>query len=145
LDIVDHDAGVKIAKMLFAGRFENRQAIVEGIKTIGAAEEVKVRGADGKRIKVMAKVDTGAWSSSIDKELAENLGLLNKDNILWYGRKLSAMGEERRPVIAVTFWLAGRKIATKMSVANRKKLTYKILLGRTDLGGFLVKPWIDKK
>ncbi len=149
LEVTDVEHGVRIAKALFAGRYRNRSAAEAGIKTIGAAEEVKVIGSDGKRNKVMAKIDTGAWSSSIDHDFAESLGLLKKRNILWYGgkvgKKISALGEEKRPVIAVTFWLAGRKVATKMSVANRSKLTYKVLLGRTDLQGFLVKPWIETK
>lgn len=144
LEVSDMDHGVKIAKALFAGRFETRKAVSEGVKTIGAAEEVKVYGVD-KRIKVKAKIDTGAWSSSIDKKLAEELGLLDKENILWFGKKISAIGEERRPIIEVKFSLAGRKIITKMSVSNRSKLTYKVLIGRTDLQGFLVKPWIERK
>jgi alpha-L-glutamate ligase-like protein len=149
LEVTDVERGVRIAKALFAGRFKNRKAVEEGVKTIGASEEIKVLGSDGRKVKVMAKIDTGAWSSSIDHDFAKELGLLRRENILWYGgkvgKKVSALGEERRPVIAVTFWLAGRKVATKMSVANRSKLTYKVLLGRTDLQGFLVRPWIAKK
>ena len=144
LDVIDAEHGVRIAKALFAGRFADRKSKDAGIITIGASEEIKVRGMDGKRVPVMAKIDTGAWSSSIDKQFAKVLGLTEKDNILWYGKKISAMGEERRPTIGVTFRLAGRKIATKMSVADRRRLTYKVLLGRSDLNGFLVRPWIDE-
>lgn len=145
LEISDMDHGVKIAKALFAGRFSTRKAVKEGVKTIGASEEVKVYRADGKRVTVKAKIDTGAWSSSIDKSLAKDLGLLTKENILWYGKKISAIGEERRPFIGVKIVIAGRKVVTKMSVSNRSKLTYKVLIGRTDLQGFLVKPWIERK
>lgn len=145
LSVTDAEHGVKIAKMLFAGRFISRKAQEEGIKTIGAAEEIKVVNAVGRKVTVKAKIDTGAWSSSIDKEFARSLGLYEKENMLLYENRLSAIGEERRPVIAVTFWLAGRKVVTKMSVANRSKLTYKVLLGRTDLQGFLVRPWIERK
>ncbi len=143
LEVSDMEHGVNIAKALFAGRFENRKAVAEGIKTINASEEIKVIDSQGRRIKVKAKIDTGAWSSSIDKNFAQELGLLSKENILWYGKKISSFGEERRPTIGVKFVLAGRKIITKMSVAKRDKLTYKVLIGRTDLAGFLVKPWID--
>lgn len=145
LEVDDWEHGIKLAKALFAGRYRNRKAAEEGIKTIGAAEDVKVLSLDGKKVLVRAKIDTGAWSSSIDRSFAKELGLLKKKNILWYGKKMSAIGEEKRPIIAVTFWLAGRKIQTKMSISNRSKLTYKVLLGRTDLQGFLVRPWIDKK
>jgi len=145
LDIVDAEHGVSVAKALFGGRFEDRKAVKEGIKTIGASEEVRIKSADGKRVTALAKIDTGAWSSSIDKKLAESLGLLNEDKVLWYRRKLSALGENNWPVIEVTFWIAGRKVKTTMGVSDRSKLTYKVLLGRTDLQGFLVRPWIDKK
>lgn len=145
LEVSDMDHGVKIAKALFAGRFETRKAVKEGVKTIGAAENIKVYSLASKKwVAVKAKIDTGAWSSSIDKKFAAELGLMDKENILWYGKKISAIGEERRPFIGVKFSLAGRKINTKMSISNRNNLTYKVLIGRTDLQGFLVKPWIDK-
>lgn len=143
LDVIDAEHGVKIAKALFAGRFTDRVRAEEGIITVGASEEIKVKSSDGKRVRVMAKVDTGAWNSSIDKEFAKELGLLSKENILWYGRRISALGEEKRPFIGVVFWIAGRKIKTTMSVANRSRMTFKVLIGRTDLQGFLVKPWIE--
>lgn len=146
-DLVVRDAehGVKIAKALFAERFADRVAVEEGIKTIGASEEIKVKNADGLPVKVLAKIDTGAWTSSIDKSFAESLGLLSKSKVLWYRRKLSALGESKWPVISVTFWLAGRKVKTTMGVSDRSKLTFKVLIGRTDLQGFLVKPWIEKR
>lgn len=145
LDVMDAEHGVRIAKTLFAGRFSDRKAAKEGIVTIGASEEIRIKDIKGKKHSTLAKIDTGAWSSSIDRDLAEKLGLLNVENILWYGKKISSMGEEKRPIISVTFFLAGRKIVTKMSIANRNNLTYKVLLGRTDLQGFLVKPWIEKR
>jgi len=52
---------------------------------------------------------------------------------------------EERPVISVQFYLAGKKIKTNMTVANRKLLRYDILLGRVDLQGFLVSPEIEKE
>jgi len=145
LTVIDIEHAIKIAKALFEGRFKNRKAVSEGIKTIGSAEEIRVIGLDGRRVQITAKIDTGAWSSSIDRSLAKELGLLKKRNVLWYGKKISALGEERRPIIGVNFIIAGRKISTKMSVTNRSKLTYKVLIGRTDLHGFLVKPWIEQK
>ena len=145
LDVVDAEHGVALARALFAGRFENRKAIEQGVKTIGASEEIRIKNSQGSTVKVLAKIDTGAWSSSIDRNFAKELGLMKKRNILWYGEKISAFGKERRPIIQVKLYLAGRKIVTKMSVTNRSRLRYKVLIGRTDLQGFLVKPWIEKK
>lgn len=144
LEVRDAEHGVKIAKALFAGRFSDRMAADEGIKTIKAVEKVKVLVGDAGKVSVLAKIDTGAWSSAIDKKFAKQIGILDKNKVLWYKRKLSALGEENRPVIPVTFWLAGTKIKTNMTVSDRKLLRYQILIGRTDLTGFLVSPEIDK-
>ncbi len=96
--------------------------------------------AKGEHKAVRAKVDTGAFRSSIDKELAQKIGLLAPENILYLRHFKSALGKEAdRPVIGVTFLLAGRKVRAQVSVANRKKLKTKFLIGRKDLRGFVVK------
>jgi len=144
LDVRDAEHGVKIAKALFAGRFTDRVKAEEGIKTIKAVEEIKVISIKGEKVSVSAKIDTGAWTSSIDKEFAQGLGIYQPNKILWYKKAISALGREKRPVINVTFWLAGRKITTTMTVSNRRNLTYKVNIGRTELGGFLVSAEIPK-
>ncbi len=139
LEVRDAEHGVKIAKALFAERFADRVAAEEGIKTIGTRELVKIIGVNGKKIEVSAKIDTGAWRTSIDKTLAEDLGLLEKENVLWSKTFKSTLGTEKRPVVNLKYFLAGRKIATIASVANRANLRRPIIIGRRDLGGFLVK------
>lgn len=144
LEVRDAEHGVKIAKALFAGRFADRVRAEEGIKTIKTVEEVKVLSLDGKKVPVLAKIDTGAWASSIDKEFAGKLGIYQPSKVLWYKKTISALGKEKRPVINVVFWLAGRKIRATMTVSNRKNLTYKVNIGRTELTGFLVSAEIPK-
>lgn len=144
LEVRDAEHGVRIAKALFAGRFVDRVKAEEGIKTIKAVEEIRVLSAEGKKVSILAKIDTGAWSSAIDRKFAKELGLLNKGKILWYKNKLSSLGQEKRAVIRVTVWLAGRKIRTEMTVSDRSILRYQVLLGRTDLVGFLISPEIEK-
>lgn len=144
MQVRDAEHGVSIAKALFSGRFADRVKAEEGVKTIKAVEEIKVRDAYGKKHKILAKIDTGAWSSAIDRQLAKDLGILKKDNVLWYKKKMSSLGEEQRPVLPVTFYLAGRKIDTHFTVSDRKLLRYQMLIGRTDLQGFLISPEIDK-
>jgi len=141
LEVLNAEHGVRIAKALFAGRYADRVMAEEGVKIINAVEEIKVKGLDGKLTPVMARIDTGAARSSIDKALAKQLGLLKRENILWKDRYQyrSAVGTQTRPVIGFTFWLAGRKIQTSASVADRSKMKYKVLVGRQDLGGFLIK------
>ena len=48
------------------------------------------------------------------------------------------MGVEKRPIINLRFYLAGRKIDTMASIANRGGLKRSMIIGRRDLGGFLV-------
>lgn len=140
LEVLDAGHGVRIAKALFAGRYADRVMAEEGIKTIGSKEEVKIVAADKKRVSVWAKIDTGAWRASIDKDLAKQLGLLSKENILWSKIIKSSLGKEKRQIIGLTFYLAGRKIETLAGVANRKNLRRQLIIGRRDLEGFLIKP-----
>ncbi|OGM02523.1 hypothetical protein A2115_00895 [Candidatus Woesebacteria bacterium GWA1_41_8] len=145
LEIIDSEHGVKVAKALFAERFADRVKAEAGLKTVKAVEEVKIRDYKGNKVGALAKIDTGAWSSTIDRNLAKQLGLLKKTNILLYRRKISSFGKERRAVIPLTFWLAGRKIRTRVSVSDRSDLTHKLLVGRIDLTGFLVNPEIEEE
>lgn len=145
INVVDAEHGVKIAKALFASKFVHRVKNTDDIKTIKAIEEIRVLDSKNKQVKILAKIDTGAWSSTIDISLAKKLGLLKKDKIIMTRRKLSSLGEEQRPVIAFTFWLAGKKITTRATVSDRKPLRYQVLIGRIDLQGFLISPTIDKE
>ncbi len=142
LEIRDAEHGVKVAKTLFAARFADRVMVEEGVKILKVVEEVKIRGADKKKVQALARIDSGAFRSSIDRGLAKELGLLNKKNILWRDRFAyrSAAGKQPRPVIGLTYWLAGRRIKTSASVADRSKMKTPLMIGRNDLGGFLVRP-----
>lgn len=145
LEVPSNDHGVRIAKALFGEKFSLKVKSKDKQPVLKSAEEVILVDGSGKKIKVMAKIDTGAWSSSIDRDFAQELGLLKRDKILWYRKKANALGTEQRPVISLKFWLAGKKISTVVSTAKRTHLTYKMLVGRTDLTGFLIDPYIDPK
>ena len=140
LEVRDAEHGVKVAKILFAERFADRVKVVEGIKILKTVEKVKIYTPKKKARKVEARIDTGALRSSIDRNLAEELGLLDESNILWKKRYAyrSAHGKQARPVIGLNIRLAGRKIKTSASVANRSRLSTPILIGRRDLQGFLI-------
>ncbi len=142
LEVKDAEHGVKIAKALFAERFADQVMAEEGVKTINVLEKIKILADNKKKIEVEAKIDSGAFRSSIDRSLAEELGLLKEKNILWENRfkYRSAVGLQPRPVIGVTFWLAGRKIQTTASVVDRSKMKSPFLVGRNDLVGFLIRP-----
>ncbi|HEX6977527.1 MAG TPA: sugar-transfer associated ATP-grasp domain-containing protein [Patescibacteria group bacterium] len=140
LEVKDAEHGVKIAKALFAERFADRVAAEEGIKTVNVWEDVKVVAAKGDKVKITAKIDTGAWRSSIDRELADKLGIAQKENILWTKTYKSSLGQEKRRVVNLTFYLAGRKITTIANIASRASLRSQLIIGRRDLEGFVVKP-----
>jgi len=150
---VDH--AITLAKYLFGESFFEKVEEKEKRKTVQPIEIIKVKIPRGFKpalqkspiikqgkhrvVDVRAKVDTGAFRSSIDRNLAEKLGLLTKDRILYYRNYKSSLGKHvDRPVIGITFWLNGMKVVTAVNVANREKLRTKFLLGRKDLGGFLV-------
>jgi alpha-L-glutamate ligase-like protein len=140
LRVRDAEHGVRIAKALFMASFADRVKAEEGVRVIKALQEITIKGKTVKRKKVTAKIDTGAWRTSISQKLAEDMGLLGKDNILWTKKFKSSLGIEERPVINLTFWLAGRKINTPASVAKRMALKYPVIVGRKNLKGFLVEP-----
>jgi len=133
--------GIKITQALFGESFVDRVTAEEGIKIVEVLETVKVKGRDNIRQEVVAKIDTGAIRTSIDRQLAQQLGLLEKENVLFTRHYRSSLGRmHQRPVIALTFWLKGRRIRTTANVAGRKHLHTSMLIGRQDLGGFLVRP-----
>lgn len=74
LKIKTAERGVRIGMDLFGGEIEEELEDISGKKVIGTVEKVKLIGKDGKEIEVEAKIDTGAMSTSIDIELARELG-----------------------------------------------------------------------
>lgn len=138
LDIRDAEHGVKVAKALFAERFADRVAAEEGIKKVSVWEEVRIVKKDKSEFNTYAKIDTGAWRTSIDKDLASQLGLIDKSNVLWTRKVRTSQGTQERPVINITFYLAGRRIRTTASVTTRGHLRVPIIIGRRDLAGFVV-------
>ncbi len=74
LKIMTVKRGVALAKNLFGGEIEEEIEEMSGKRVIGSIEKVKLIGKNGKEIEVEAKIDTGADSTSIDLELARQLG-----------------------------------------------------------------------
>lgn len=144
LEVRDAEHGVAIAKALFGDRLTGiRLAKKEEVKTLASIEKVEIfKFKSRSKKKVFARVDTGATRSSIDRNLAKELGLLTPENILWKDRYeyRSATGLQTRPVIGIKYKLAGKMIISSASVADRSKMKNPFLIGRRDLVGFLVKP-----
>jgi alpha-L-glutamate ligase-like protein len=136
LKIVSSKHGIRVAQALFADPKLAEKGM--GRKTVGGIEEVEVIGHNGKREIIKAKIDTGADGSSIDRVLAEELGLIEPDNILYYDYFRNALGRKKREIVGVTFVMAGRKMRTQISIADRSRLRTKMIVGRRDLKQFAV-------
>ncbi len=106
---------------------------------LGLTEEIQVIGAQGTKEKVVARIDTGATSSSLDAHLSKRLGLnaTSKTKVV-----KSASGIRRRPVVQVYVLLCGEAIAAEFTVADRSHMKYPVLLGHNILrkGHFLIDP-----
>ena len=105
---------------------------------VNLTEPISLISKSGKLKKVMAKIDTGATRSSIDIKLATklNLGPVIKSKIV-----KSASGNKLRPVIEGGVILAGQKIYSEFTLADRTHMKYAVLIGVNVLKqGFLVDP-----
>lgn len=104
---------------------------------IGSKETIKIITPDGKR-EVVAKIDTGADSSSIDEKLAKDLGMEideSEQRVI-----VSIRGRQIRDTVNMSFVLGGSTISTRASVADRSRLGTDVLIGRNSLQGFIVDP-----
>lgn len=133
------EKGVRIAKALFADPALMEKVGAE-VKMVPVFNEMEIETLMGERVTVKAKIDTGAWRTSIDAGLARSLGLLDPENILWEKKVRSALGRKSRPVIGLTFYLAGKKVKANAAVTDRAGMKRPMIIGRQDLRGFLVKP-----
>jgi len=106
---------------------------------LGLIEFVTVHGSNDREAKVLARVDTGATSSSIDYTLA---GELQLGPVISSKLVKSASGIKKRPNLKVKIVLKGTKIEEEFTLADRSHMTYRILLGQNILkkGNFLIDP-----
>jgi hypothetical protein len=105
--------------------------------TLGLVAEVTLVGKTAKN--VMARMDTGATASSIDIELAKELGLepSSKTKVV-----KSASGIKRRPMVRAKVILRDQEIEDEFTLADRSQLSYQVLVGQNILkkGNFLIDP-----
>jgi hypothetical protein len=110
---------------------------LNGPTVIGLTEKITLYGPKGKK-EIIAKIDTGASKSSIDEKLAEEIGMTEK-----IGSTIikTAHGNRRRPVIKEILKIKGRTMQVKFTIADRKHMKYRALIGLNVLKrGFLIDP-----
>lgn len=102
-------------------------------------EDVTVIGPKGKET-LRAKIDTGADLSSIDTETANQLGLLEPANVVERRSFKSGLGRQHRDMVKLQMIMRGRKMDTIVSVTDRSHMAFKMIVGRHNLQGFIVRP-----
>jgi len=169
LKIKTRERGVRVGMDLFGGEIEEELEEISGKKVIGTVEKVKLIGKEGKEIEVEAKIDTGAMSTSIDIELAKQLGF---SDVIDFFEKIdlptdftrekaqeimtklkrsyvhpdlvdidiiySSHGVSIRPKVRIDFVMDQLTIPAHANVTERKDLQYSAIVGRRNLGKFLI-------
>lgn len=129
--------GVRVAQDLFGGEIEEEVEEITGKKVVGVVEKIKLFGKNDKIIEAKAKIDTGAWRTTICQTLADELEL---NHIVKQKKVRSVLGKEKRPIVKVGFVMDGQKTDTEAFVADRTEMKYDVIIGRRDLKRFIVEP-----
>lgn len=129
---------IQLAKNLFSEELEQDIEEVFGYTILSIEEKVIIVDPDGKQHSLLAKIDTGAYRTTIDEGIAKKIGI-EKPVIIRTGVR-GALGTQTRPVVALNMTLRNKSISTQASVVDRSHMKYDMILGRRDLKGFLVNP-----
>ena len=107
---------------------------------LGLTEDVAINKQVKKKI-IKARIDTGAITSSIDKELCERLKI---GPVIKTTTVISSHGRTKRPSVIINVTLKGKTIEGRFTVADRSHMKYKLLIGQNILKqGFLIDPSIE--
>ncbi len=109
---------------------------LEDTPLIGYIEEVLVIGTSGSK-QVMAKSDTGATRTSIDTNLAAEIGA-GPIKSMTKIKSGSVKGGRSRPVIDLVIGIGGTQHTVTASVEDRGHMEYPLLLGRDILEHYRV-------
>ncbi|MEZ4195233.1 MAG: sugar-transfer associated ATP-grasp domain-containing protein [Candidatus Paceibacterota bacterium] len=130
------EEGVELAQRLFGD--ETLSAVEVSDKVLGVIEKVTIYG-ENKRKVVRAKIDTGAYRTSIDVDLVSELEL-DKHHKLVHVR--SGSGRQKRRTVWLDYSLKGKRIKTIATYTERSHLRFPVIIGRKDIKAFW---WIQPK
>jgi hypothetical protein len=115
---------------------------------IGAAEEVVIMPVG---VRLSARIDTGAYSSSLDVcdykvegkyvtfALSERCGNHKMRRPLLKMKTVrTSKGSDKRPVILLDICIGSRIIKTRVTLNDRSKMEFPVLIGRRALAGKFV-------
>jgi hypothetical protein len=147
-----------VALIVSSGISLDAIAVNRNLEILGWVESAWLHDPE---MKIKAKLDTGAETSSLDAEIVKKF---RRDGKRWVRFKVSdrESGEEfllvrervrtigviqhdgtrqRRPVVSIKMCIAGRNLQTEVSLIDREAFHYPLLLGRNALNDFaLVDP-----
>ena len=125
---------IELAQKLFAD--DTLSAVEVSDRMLGVIEKITIYG-ELKRKTILAKIDTGAYRTSIDIDLVHELGLDLHDKLV---NVRSGSGRQKRHTAHIRFKLNGREIKTVATYTARSHLRFPIIIGRKDIKGFYVDP-----
>lgn len=109
-------------------------------RVIGPIERITIRGRRGK-VKVLARIDTGASRTTVDTYLAARVGL---GPVLDTVRVRAAVSEhpETRALVDADIIIAGREFDVPAAITDRQDMRYHVIVGMDILrqSGFLIDP-----
>jgi len=137
LNIQNPKHGVKVAQALFAEGFASKIKNKAEFPVVSLHEEILVWGENKQKVAAIAFLNTGRFSSVIAKKLAQELGLINVDDLLWFQTEKE---EGKMPVVEVKFKIKDQIIKTTMIVSkNLNSKQNQIEIGRKDLKNFIIR------
>jgi alpha-L-glutamate ligase-like protein len=167
LKIKTPERGVRVGRDIFGGEIEEELEEISGKKVIGTVEKVKLIGKNEKEIEVEARIDTGAGLTSIDIDIAKQIGfegvadIIEREDIRYDEIKNlskeerenifkknsdvvdtaiihSSHGTTYRPVVRLEILMDGVVISAKVTIISRSHLQYPMIIGKKNLSKFLI-------
>lgn len=136
LKITDPVKGVRIGKELFGSHktsetLDDEIEELSGKEVLGTYETVTLLGKNNKDHQALALMDTSKIYTSVDKRLAQQLGLI------------SAQYEEKGKTdfFRVTLGLGKKRKRTFVTIKDYSKQSYQVVVGRRNLRDALIDPF----
>lgn len=134
LPIKSVEEGVALAQKLFAD--ESLLSVEVADQILGVIEKVTIYGEKSRKT-VRAKIDTGAYRTSIDVDLVHELDLDHHHKMV---QVRSGSGRQKRRTVKLHFKLKNKEISTIATYTERSHLRFPVIIGRKDIKDFLVDP-----
>ncbi|MBI2850252.1 MAG: hypothetical protein HYX80_04315 [Chloroflexi bacterium] len=109
-------------------------------QVIGVLEHVIIDSPAGP-VDIIAKVDTGADFSAIDRSLALSLGFKPSDTET--KAVMTEIGLQERPTLRFKYKIGTHEINSLATVSDRSSFSTQMLIGREDIKGLIVDPSRD--